>query len=121
MRAPFSVVAGAAVAAVAAAVLGEYAFDGWAVVGSGALAGLIVAEAMVAVAGGGSRLTALVAAALGAGAMVWAGWISTGHRLGTVPWKGWAAVALAAMAAAIRARPRPAAAPSTPPAPAATE
>ena len=106
MRPSFSVLAGAAVAVVAAAVLGEYAFDGWAVVGSGVLVGLFVAEAMVAVLRRGSRWTAGVAAALGAGAMLGAAWISTGHRLDTVAWKGWAAVALAAAAGAIRARPR---------------
>lgn len=120
MRPCLSVLAGAAVAALAAAVLGEYAFDGWAVVGSGALVGLFVAEAMVAVLRRGSGWAAAVAAALGAGAMVWAGWISTGHRLGTVAWKGWAAVALAAGAGAFRAR-RRAEAPNTRPAPASTE
>ncbi len=98
--------AGAAVAAIAAAVLGEYAFDGWAVVGSGVLVGLFVGEAMIAVVGNGTWWTAAVAAALAAGAMLWAGWISTGHQLGTVAWKGWAAVALAAAAGAFRARRR---------------
>ncbi|HEX2046710.1 MAG TPA: hypothetical protein VHF27_03040 [Acidimicrobiales bacterium] len=120
MRAPVSVLAGAAVAVIAAAVLGEYAFDGWAVVGSGVLVGLFVAEAMVAVLRNGSRWTAAVAAALGAGAMLWAGWISTGHRLGSVGWKGWLAVALAAAAGAFRARP-PGGARSTRPAPASAE
>jgi hypothetical protein len=120
VRPPLAVLAGAAVAVVAAAVLGEYGFDGWAVMGSGLLAGVFVAEAMVAVARAGSRPLALAGAVLAAGAMVWAGWISTGHRLGTVPWKGWAAVVLAAAAAAVRARP-PAAARRTRPAPAATE
>lgn len=106
MRPPLSVLAGVAVAVVAAAVLGEYAFDGWAVVGSGVLVGLFVAEAMVAVVGVGTRWAAPVAAALATGAMLWAGWISTGHRLGSVAWKGWAAVALAAAAGAFRARRR---------------
>ena len=106
MRPPLSVLAGVAVALVAAAVLGEYAFDGWAVVGSGVLVGLFVAEAMTAVAGVGTRWAAPVAAALATGAMLWAGWTSTGHRLGSVAWKGWAAVALAAAAGAFRARRR---------------
>ena len=117
MRPPLSVLAGATVAAVAAAVLGEYAFDGWAVVGSGALVGLFVAEAMLAVMRTGSRWAAAVAAVLAAGAMFWAGWTSTGHRLDTVAWKGWAAVAGAAAAGAIRAR-RRGEARRTPPAPA---
>ena len=106
MRTPLSVLAGAAVAVVAAAVLGEYAFDGWAVVGSGVLVGLFVAEAMIAVLRTGTRWTAPVAAALATGAMLWAGWISSGHRLGSVAWKGWAAVVLAAAAGAFRARRR---------------
>ncbi|MGH9264856.1 MAG: hypothetical protein ACRD1D_09200 [Acidimicrobiales bacterium] len=121
MRAPLAVVAGAAVAVLAAAVLGEYGFEGWAIVGSGLLVGLFVAEAMVAVARSGGAVLAAAAAALGAGSMVWAAWISTGHRLGTVGWKGWAAVALAAAAGAIRARPPSAGARRSRPAPAATE
>ena len=110
-----------AVAVIAAAVLGEYAFDGWAVIGSGVLVGLFVAEAMVAVTRRGTVLTAVGAAVLAAASMLWAGWISTAHDLGSVPWKGWVAVAVAAVAGAIRGRPRPAPAPSTPAAPAATE
>jgi hypothetical protein len=120
VRPPLSVLAGLAVGAVAAAVLGEYGFDGWAVVGAGILVGLFVAEAMVAVARTGSRLLAGGAAVLAAGSLVWAAWISTGHRLGTVGWKGWTAVALGAAAGAVRARP-PAATRRSRPAPAATE
>lgn len=120
LRESLAVLAGAAVAVVAGAVLGEYGFDGWAVVGSGVLTGLFVAEAMVAVARSGSRRLAVGAAVLGAGSLLTAGWISTGHELGTVTWKGWAAVALAAGGGAIRAR-GPAAARRSRPAPAATE
>lgn len=120
LRESVALVAGAAVAVVAAAVLGEYGFDGWPVVGAGLLTGLFVAEAMVAVARSGSRRLAVGAAVLGAASLLGAGWISTGHRLGTVAWEGWAAVALAAVAGAIRARP-PAAAPGSRPEPTATE
>ena len=120
MRPPLAVLAGVAVAVVAAAVLGEYGFDGWAVVGSGILVGLFVAEAMVSVARTGSRPLAGVAAVLAAGSLVSAAWISTGHRLGTVGWKGWTAVALGALAGAIRARP-PGAAHRSRSAPAAAE
>ena len=120
VRESLAVLAGAAVAVVAALVLGEYGFDGWAVLGSGLLTGLFVAEAIVAVARSGSRRLAVAAALLGAGSLLATGWISTGHQLGTVAWKGWAAVALAAAAGAIRARP-PAAARGSRPAPAATE
>ena len=120
VRQSLAVLAGAAVAAVAAAVLGEYGFDGWAVVGSGVLTGLFVAEAELAVARRGSRLLAVAGGVLGAAALLGAGWISTDHRLGTVAWKGWAAVALAAAAGAVRGRSTGAARRSRP-APAATE
>lgn len=120
MRPPLALLAGLGVAVIAAAVLGEYNFDGWAVLGSGLLVGLFVAEAVVSVARGGSRLRAGASAGLAAGAMVWAGWIATGHRLDLVGWRGWVAVGLAAGAGAIRARPT-AAAPNSRPAPASAE
>jgi hypothetical protein len=120
VRPPLALLAGLAVAVIAAVVLGEYNFDGWAVLGSGLLTGLFVGEAVVVVARGGSRRLAAACALLSAGAMVWAGWIATGHHLGLVAWKGWAAVALAALAGGIRARPT-AAAPSSRSAPAAAE
>ena len=102
MRSPLALLAGLVVAAIAGAVLGEYDFDGWAIVGSGVLTGLFVGEAVVAVARRGGGVLAAATAVLSAGAMLAAGWTATGHRLGTVGWKGWAAVALAAVAGAIR-------------------
>jgi len=120
VRLILSLVAGAAVAALGAAVLGEYTFDGPAVVGSGAVLGLLVAEAVVSVARRGSRVAVVGSGALTGAGMVWAGWISTGHRLGIVGWVGWVAVAVGAVIAAFRARP-PAAARRSRPAPAAAE
>ena len=120
MRPPLAVLAGLAVAVIAAAVLGEYGFDGWAVIGAGIVVGLFVAEAIMTVARTGSRPLAGIAAVLATGSLLGAAWTSTGHRLGTVGWKGWTAVALGALAAAIRARP-PAAARRSRSAPAATE
>jgi hypothetical protein len=120
VRPPLAVLAGIVVAVIAAAVLGEYGFDGWAIIGSGILVGLFVAEAIVSVARGGSWPLAGAGAVLATTSMLWAGWIATGHRVGTVGWKGWTAVALAAVAAAVRARP-PGAARRTRPAPTATE
>lgn len=120
MRPPLSVLAGAVVAVIGAAVLGEYGFDGLPVLGSGLLLGVFVAEGLLAVAKAGSVLGSVSSGILAAASMVWAGWIADGHRLGTVRWMGWAAVALAALAGAFRARPRGAARRSRP-APAATE
>jgi hypothetical protein len=120
VRTPLAVVAGLVVAVIAAAVLGEYGFDGWAVMGSGVLTGLFVAEAVLAVARTGTGPLAAATAVLSAGSLLGAGWTSTGQELGTVTWKGWAAVALAAVAGAVRARPR-AATRGSRPAPAGTE
>ena len=120
VRQSLAVAAGAAVAVAAAAILGEYGFDGWAVMGAGLLGGLFVGEAVVSVARAGSRLLSGATAVMGAAGLLGAGWISTGHRLGTVAWKGWVAVALAAAAGAIRAR-SSGEARHTRPAPASTE
>lgn len=102
MRPLLAVLAGLAVAVIAGAVLGEYDFDGWAIVGSGLLTGLFVGEAVVAVARTGGRVLAAAGAVLSAGALLAAGWTASGHRLGTVGWKGWAAVALAGVAGGLR-------------------
>lgn len=120
MRVPLSVLAGVLVAVVGAALLGEYGFDGIPVLGSGLLLGLFVAEAVVGVAQTGSVVGAVSSGLLGAGSMTWAGWIASGHRLGTVRWMGWLAVALAAAAGGVRARP-PGAARRTRPAQAGAE
>jgi hypothetical protein len=121
VRPLLAVLAGAAVGAIAAVVLGEYGFDRWVVIGEGLFVGLFVGEAMVAVARGGSAPLAAGAAVLAAGSLVWAGWISTGHRLGTVDWEGWTAVALAGAVGALRAWWPPAGARRSRPEPAATE
>jgi hypothetical protein len=105
VRPPLALLAGLVVAVIAGAVLGAYNFDGWAIIGSGLLTGLFVGEAVVAVARRPTLALAAATALLSAGALTGAGWIATGHRLETAGWKGWAAVALAAAAGAIRARP----------------
>ncbi len=120
MRPTLALVAGAAVAVLGAAVLGEYAFDGVAVLGSGVLLGLFVSEAVVSVRRGGSRVASAACAGLTAAGLVWAAWISTGHRLGQLRWEGWAAVGVGAGVAAFRAR-SPGAARHTPTAPASAD
>lgn len=105
MRFTLSLVAGVAVAFVAAILLGEYAFDGLPVIGAGVVLGLFVSEATTSVAGRRSGLLAAAGAALTVGGMLGAAWISTDRRLSTVGVEGWLAVAVGAAAAAIRARP----------------
>lgn len=105
MRLTLSLVAGAAVAYVASLLLGEYAFDGLAVMGAGAVLGLFVSEAMIGVARRRSALLAVAGAVFTVAGLLGAASIVTDGRLSTVRWQGWLAVALGAAAAAFRARP----------------
>ena len=89
----------------AAVLLGEYAFDGLAVVGAGVILGLFVSEATVSVARRGSVLLAGAGAVFTAAGLLGAAWIATDRRLSNIDLEGWLAVALGAAAAAIRARP----------------
>ena len=98
-----AVLAGALVAAAAALLLGEYPFSGLLVLGSGVLVGLLVSEAVVAVAEWRGPAPAAAGAVLTASGLVWAAWIAEGHDFGRVAGEGWAAVALGAAAAALRA------------------
>ena len=83
-------------------ILGEYAFAGVAVMGAGVVLGLFVAEVALSVARTPGRGMAVAVALLTAAGLVWAAWIATGERLGTVPASGWLAVAGGAAAAALR-------------------
>ncbi|HVF13636.1 MAG TPA: hypothetical protein VM942_03495 [Acidimicrobiales bacterium] len=105
MRFTLSLVAGAAVAVAAALLLGEYAFAGPPVIGAGVIVGLFVSEATTTVARSRSALLAFAGAVLTVGGLLGAAWISSDRRLSTVGVEGWLAVALGAVAAAIRARP----------------
>ena len=105
MRATLSLIAGAVVAFVAAVLLGEYAFDGIAVIGAGVVLGLFVSETTVSVARRRSLLLAVAGAVFTVAGMLGAAWISTDRRLSTVGFKGWLAVVVGAAAAAVRARP----------------
>ena len=116
VRRVLALLAGAAVAVAAGVVLGEYAFDGLAIVGAGIVVGLFVSEAAVAVARRRSALVAAGCSAFTVGGMLIAAWIATGHRLSIVEWEGWLGVALGAVAAVLRAAPLRRA-PRTPPEP----
>lgn len=105
MRRALAVLAGAAVGAAAGVVLGEYAFDGLAIVGAAIVVGLFVSEAAVAVERGRARVLAVTCAVATVVGLLIAARTATGHRLSTVGWEGWLAVALGAAAAVVRAAP----------------
>ncbi len=103
MRLVLAVVAGAAVAATGAVLLGEYNFSGVPIFGGGVLLGLFVGEAVVSVgARRGFQPGALSLVLAGAG-LVWAAWISSGHQLSTLPTQGWFVVVVGALAAGLMA------------------
>jgi hypothetical protein len=103
-RVALALVAVAAVAALAALVLGEYELEAGIALPAGLLLGLVLGE--VAVAAGRDRglLPALLVGALGAGAMVWAGWIDSAQGLEPIKTAVWFSAALAALAGALRVR-----------------
>jgi hypothetical protein len=116
-RPVLGVLAGAAVAALGAVILGEYPFSGLVVLGAGVLFGLFVAEAVVGASGARGKGPVGVSTVLTVVGLVWAAWIAEAHDLGGVDPEGWLAVALGAVAAGLRAK-TPRAGAGSPPEPA---
>ncbi|MGI8982985.1 MAG: hypothetical protein ACR2HM_00370 [Acidimicrobiales bacterium] len=107
MRRILPVVAGAAVAAFGALIVGEYEFQGLLPVLAGVVLGLLVTEAVAL--GGQWRgwVPAGVAAGLSAGGMLWGAWIDSGQGLEPFPPLAWLGAAVAVAVAVVRARPVP--------------
>lgn len=95
-------VVGAAVAALGALILGEYEFTGLLPYVAGALFGLVIGEVVVGVGRDRSWAMAIVAGALAAGGIAWAGWIDSSEGIEPVKGLVWVAAALAAVVAAAR-------------------
>lgn len=102
MRLALAVLAGAAVAALGALILGEYEFTGTTPYVAGVLFGLVVAEAVIGVARRGGRELAAAAAVLSGGGLLWAAWISSGRDWDYVFRPAWVAVAIGVVAAGWR-------------------
>jgi hypothetical protein len=103
VRTVLAVLAGAAVAALGALILGEYPFTGLIIVGAAVILGLFVAEANLAVSRQPGPAGAGACGVLTGCGLIWAAWISTGHELAQLATVGWVAVAAGAATAAIRA------------------
>lgn len=107
MRLVLAVLASLVVAALGAAILGEYQFTGLTGAAAGLIFGIFVAEAGVAVNRGGNDLLAVVCALLTAAALLWAIHASIGARSSIpadVPGMAWLAVGLGVVGAGVRAR-----------------
>lgn len=103
------VIAGAAVSAFGALIVGEYEFDGLLPVLAGLVLGLLVSEAVTL--GGQWRgwAPAGIAGVLAAAGILWGGWIDSGEGLEGYPVLAWVGAATAAAVALVRVRPPPAA------------
>lgn len=101
------VLAGAALAAFGALIVGEYEYQGALPVVAGLVLGLLVSEAVAL--GGQWRgwVPALAAAGLAAAGILWGGWIDSGEGIEPYPALAWLGAAVAAVTAGVRARPRP--------------
>lgn len=102
VRATVGLLVAALAAVLGAFILGEYEFEGWLPIGAGALFGLVVGEVAVEI---GRRRTAPVAlwcAAIAAGGLLWAGWISAGEGLAPIAGGAWLAAAVGAVVAGVR-------------------
>src|SRR4051794_35833657 len=94
---------GAALACVVGAlILGEYEFSGATPVGAGVLFGLVISEIVIEVGAMRAPVIALLTAAMVAGALAWAAWVSSGEGLRPFPTGAWVAMALGAVAAGAR-------------------
>lgn len=102
MRLALAAVAGAAVAAFSALILGEYEFTGSTPYVAGVLFALLVAEAVLAVAKGGTLPLAAATAALAGSGLVWAAWISAGRDWAYVPGVAWLSVAIGVVVGGVR-------------------
>lgn len=105
MKRTLPVLAGAAVAAFGALIVGEYEFRGIIPILAGLVLGLLVSEAVAL--GGQWRgwVPAGLAGLLAAGGIVWGGWIDSGQGLEPYPLLAWLGAAVAALTAVVRARP----------------
>lgn len=97
MRTVLAVTVGAALAALAAVILGEYDFSGAVPWVAGVVVPAVMGEAVVLVNGRGEPELWLAVAALSAGGLAWGAWLSEGSGLSPVPLDGWVAIALGAL------------------------
>ena len=99
IRQGVAVLAGAAVGAVAALILGEYDFSGTTPYVAGVLFGLIVAEVTLTVARVGRPVLAAAAAVISGLGVLWAAWISSGRGVSPIPGGAYVGLALAVVVA----------------------
>jgi ABC-type cobalamin transport system permease subunit len=102
IRPILGLVTGALVCVIGALILGEYEFNGVTPVASGILFGLVISEIVLEVGARRHPVIGVLSAAMVAGALAWAGYVSSGEGLRPFPNGAWVAMACGAVAAGIR-------------------
>jgi len=110
MRVVLGVVVGVLLCVLGALILGEYEFSGVTPIGAGILFGLVISEVVIEIGGTRHPLLGVLTAAMVAGALAWAAYVSSGEGLRPFPTEAWLAMALGGVTAGWRTgRSRPAA------------
>ena len=102
IRTILAILAGALTCALGALILGEYEFSGVTPIGAGVLFGLVISEIVLELGAPRHPVIGLVTAAMVAGALAWAGYVSSGRGLRPFPNGAWEAMAFGAVAAGAR-------------------
>jgi hypothetical protein len=102
MRPVLGIVCAALACALGALILGEYEFSGATPIGAGVLFGLVISEIVIEVGGKRAPVIGVVTAAMVAGALAWAAWVSSGEGLRPFPNGAWVAMVVGAAAAGFR-------------------
>jgi hypothetical protein len=97
-----ALIAASAAAVLTALILGEYVLTFWTATAAGLVVGCVLAEIVLGVTPWRGPVPALVVAALGGGALAWAGWIEAGRGVAPVRSTMWIGVVLAAVVGAAR-------------------
>ena len=104
MRHVVAVLVGAFITCAGAVILGEYVYEGTTPFLAGGLFGLVLAEVVTTIARTGDAYLMAATALLVEACLVWALWISTGHRLDLAAVEAWVGIAFGMAAAAFWVR-----------------
>jgi hypothetical protein len=102
VRLVLAVAVAALTCTIGALILGEYEFTGVTPIGAGVLFGLVISEMVLEIGRRRHPVLGVLTAAMVAGALGWAGYVSSGRGLRPFPNGAWVAMAFGAITAGIR-------------------
>jgi hypothetical protein len=102
VRRTLALLAAAAVASLAAVIMGEYEPTIWTALATGVVLGAGLPEVVLGIVDWRGRVPACITGAFAAGSVVWAGWISSGRGLAPIRTTIWWAAAVAGVLGVLR-------------------